>query len=43
MNILKNQNGLLSKEHSRQKAQMKETIDVLIAENRQLKHALIEQ
>lgn len=42
MTILKNQNTLLSKEIAREKEQIKETIEALVDENRQLKDALIE-
>jgi hypothetical protein len=42
MSILKNQNSLISKEFAREKEQIKQTVEALLEENRQLKDALIE-
>lgn len=42
MSILKNQNALISKEFAREKEQIKQTVEALLEENRQLKDALIE-
>jgi hypothetical protein len=42
MNILKNQNSLLTKEHAREKEQVRLALEALASENRQLKDALIE-
>ena len=41
MNIVKKQNVLISKEYQREKEQIKLTVEALIAENRELKDALI--
>lgn len=42
MSILKSQNALISKEFAKEKEQIKQTVEALLAENRELKDALIE-
>lgn len=39
MNILKEQNWLISKQYAEEKDRMKETLDVLLRENEELKEA----